>query len=207
MGIRLTPQDPRFFDLYAASARHLVDAAGELTALLGASADERDVILKRVHEIEASSSEATHEIVGKVNGSFVTPFDRADMHGLAVALDDCVGLIEAAVDLIVLYRVDEVLPRVAKQVEVISRMADITADAMPRLRSMKDLAAYWVEVDRLENRANKAYRRMLAELFNTPGADPITVMKHKDIIDALEAAANGFEHVAVTVEAIAVRES
>lgn len=207
MGIRLTPQDPRFFDLYAASARHLVDAAGELTALLGASADERDVILKRVHEIEASSSESTHEIVGKVNGSFVTPFDRSDMHGLAVALDDCVGLIEAAVDLIVLYRVDEVLPRVAKQVEVISRMADITADAMPRLRSMKDLAAYWVEVDRLENRANKAYRRMLAELFNTPGADPITVMKHKDIIDALEAAANGFEHVAVTVEAIAVRES
>ena len=118
------------------------------------------------------------------------------MHGLAVALDGCVGLIEAAVDLIVLYRVDEVLPRVAKQVEVIARMADVTADAMPRLRSMKDLTAYWVEVNRLENRANKAYRRMLAELFNTPGADPITVMKHKDIIDALEAAANGFEQVA-----------
>ena len=106
-----------------------------------------------------------------------------------------------------LYRVDEVLPRVAKQVEVISRMGEITADAMTRLRSMKGLTAYWVEVDRLENRANKAYRRMLAELFNTPGADPITVMKHKDIIDALEAAANGFEAVALKVEAIAVRES
>ena len=99
------------------------------------------------------------------------------------------------------------LPRVAKQVEVISRMAEITADAMTRLRSMKGLTAYWVEVDHLENRANKAYRRMLAELFNTPGADPITVMKHKDIIDALEAAANGFEAVALKVEAIAVRES
>ncbi len=207
MGIRLTPQDPRFFDLFAASARHLVDAAAELTALLGASSDEREVILKRMHEIEASAGEATHEIIRKVNGSFVTPFDRADMHGLAVALGGCVGLIEAAVDLIVLYRVDEVLPRVAKQVEVIARMADVTADAMPRLRSMKDLTAYWVEVNRLENRANKAYRRMLAELFNTPGADPITVMKHKDIIDALEAAANGFEEVAVKVEAISVRES
>jgi uncharacterized protein Yka (UPF0111/DUF47 family) len=78
---------------------------------------------------------------------------------------------------------------------------------MPRLRAMKDLTAYWVEVDRLENRANKAYRRMLAELFNTPKVDPITVMKHKDIIDALEAAANGFEQVALKVEAIAVRES
>ncbi len=207
MGIRLTPQDPRFFDLFAASSRHLVDGAAELTALLGAGPEEREVILKRMHEVEAASSEATHEIIRKVNGSFVTPFDRADMHGLAVALDDCVGLMEAAVDLIVLYRVDEVLPRVAKQVEVIARMADVTADAMTRLRSMKDLAAYWAEVNRLENRANKAYRRMLAELFNTPGADPITVMKHKDIIDALEAAANGFEQVALKVEAIAVRES
>jgi len=207
VGIRLTPQDPRFFDLFAASSRHLVDGAAELTALLGAGPEEREVILKRMHEVEAASSEATHEIIRKVNGSFVTPFDRADMHGLAVALDDCVGLMEAAVDLIVLYRVDEVLPRVAKQVEVIARMADVTADAMTRLRSMKDLAAYWSEVNRLENRANKAYRRMLAELFNTPGADPITVMKHKDIIDALEAAANGFEQVALKVEAIAVRES
>ena len=207
MGIRLTPQDPRFFDLFAASSRHLVDGAAELTALLGAGPEEREVILKRMHEVEAASSEATHEIIRKVNGSFVTPFDRADMHGLAVALDDCVGLMEAAVDLVVLYRVDEVLPRVARQVEVIARMADVTADAMTRLRSMKDLAAYWVEVNRLENRANKAYRRMLAELFNTPGADPITVMKHKDIIDALEAAANGFEQVSLKVEAIAVRES
>ena len=172
MGIRLTPQDPRFFDLFAASSRHLVDGAAELTALLGAGPEEREVILKRMHEVEAASSEATHEMIRKVNGSFVTPFDRADMHGLAVALDDCVGLMEAAVDLIVLYRVDEVLPRVAKQVEVIARMADVTADAMTRLRSMKDLAAYWAEVNRLENRANKAYRRMLAELFNTPGRTP-----------------------------------
>ncbi|MFQ6171465.1 DUF47 domain-containing protein [Oryzobacter sp. R7] len=207
MGIRLTPKDPRFFDLFGASARHLVDAAGELTALLGASAEERELILKRVHEIEASSGEATHTIIREVGGSFVTPFDRADMHALAVQLDGCVGLIEAAVDLIVLYRVDEVLPRVAKQVEVIARMAELTADAMPRLRSMKGLTAYWAEVSRLESRANKQYRRMLAELFNTPKLDPITVMKHKDIIDALEAAANGFEAVALKVEAIAVRES
>ena len=207
MGIRLTPKDPRFFDLFAASARHLMDASGELTTLLGASPEEREVILKRMHEIEASSSDATRAIIHQVNGSFVTPFDRSDMHGLAVAIHGCVGLIEAAVDLIVLYRVDEVLPRVAKQVEVIARMAEVTADAMTRLRSMKDLTAYWTEVTRLENRANKQYRRMLAELFSTPQLDPITVMKHKDIIEALEAAANGFEQVALKVEAIAVRES
>jgi len=207
VGIRLTPQDPSFYELFAASARQLVAGSAELMALLGADEKERQAILQRMHEIESAADDATREIIRKAAGSFVTPFDRADMHGLAVALDGCVDLMEAAVDLIVLYRVDEVLPRVAKQVEVITRMADGTADAMPRLRSMKQLEGYWVEITRLEHRANKQYRRMLAELFNTPGADPITVMKHKDIIDALEATANGFEQVALKVEAIAVRES
>jgi len=207
VGFRLTPQDHSFYELFASSARQLVAGADELTALLGADAEEREAILKRMHEIEAAADDATRDLIRKAAGSFVTPFDRADMHGLAVAIDGCVDLIEAAVDLIVLYRVDEVLPRVAKQVEVISRMADVTAEAMPRLRSMKNLEGYWVEITRLEHRANKQYRRMLAELFNTPGIDPIVVMKHKDIIDALEAAANGFEQVALKVEAIAVRES
>ncbi len=207
MAFRLTPHDPTFYELFAASARQLVEGAAELTALLGAEGEEREAILKRMHEIEAAAGDATHAIVRKVGGAFVTPFDRSDIHTLAVALDQCVDLMEAAVDLIVLYQVDELMPRVAKQVEVISRMAELTADAMPRLRSMKEMGAYWVEINRLENRANKQYRRMLAELFNAKKADPITVMKHKDIIDALEATANGFEHVALTVEAIAVRES
>jgi predicted phosphate transport protein (TIGR00153 family) len=207
VGFRLTPQDPSFFELFAASAQQLVAGSRELTALLGADQAERETILERVHEIEAAADEATHEIVRKVNGSFVTPFDRSDMHALAVALDTCVDLLEAAVDLIVLYQVDDLMTRVAKQVEVISRMADLTADAMPRLRSMRELDGYWIEINRLENRANKQYRRMLAELFNAKKADPLTVMKHKDIIDALEATANGFEQVALKVEAIAVRES
>lgn len=207
MGFRLTPRDPSFYELFAVSAQLLVEGARELTSLLGAQGEEREVILKRMHEIEAAADEATHDIVRRVGGSFVTPFDRSDMHALAVALDQCVDLMEAAADLVVLYQVDEVLPRVAKQVEVISRMAELTADAMPRLRSMRELNGYWVEINRLEARANKQYRRMLADLFDSKKADPLTVMKHKDIIDALEAAANGFEQVALTVAGIAVRES
>jgi uncharacterized protein Yka (UPF0111/DUF47 family) len=207
VGFRLTPQDPTFYALFATSAQQLVEGARELTVLLGADADEREGILRRMHDIEAASDEVTHEIIRRVAGSFVTPFDRADMHTLAVALEQCVDLMEAAVDLIVLYQVDEVLPRVAKQVEIIARMAELTVDAMPRMRSLRELGDYWVEVNRLENRANKQYRRMLADLFNVKKTDPLTVMKHKDIIDALEATANGFEHVALTLEAIAVRES
>jgi uncharacterized protein len=207
VAFRLVPQDPTFFDLFAASAQRLVEGARELTNLLAADAEEREQVLERMHGIEAAADEATREIVRRVGGSFVTPFDRSDMHGLAVALDNCIDLMEGAADVIVLYRVDSLLPRVAKQVELISRMAELTADAMPRLRSMRDLDGYWIEINRLEHRANRQYRRMLADLFNAKKPDPVAVMKHKDIIDALENTANAFEQVALKVEAIVVRES
>ena len=75
-------------------------------------------------------------------------------------------LMDAAVDLIVLYRIGELPSGVSEQVEVLSRMSELTADAMPRLRSMKDLSEYWIEINRLENQADQCYRRLLAELFN-----------------------------------------
>lgn len=207
MALRLTPKDESFYDLFAVSSGFLVAGAKELAAMLGATPAERVEIAKRMSDIERDADEANHQIIRRVNASFITPFSREDIHALAVALDECVDHMDAALDLVVLYQVDEVLPRVTKQVDVLGRMAELTADAVPRLRSMTGLADYLAEIGRLEKRANKAYRRMLAELFNTPGADPITVMKHKEIIDSLEAAANTFEKVAHTVEGIAVKET
>ncbi len=207
MGLRLTPQENGFFDLFARSASYLVDGARELTALLGVAPEERETIAKRMHEIEHDADEATHAIIKKVNSSFITPFDREDIHGLASTLDDCMDLMDAAVDLIVLYRIGELPAGVEQQVEVLSRMSELTADAMPKLRSMKDLSEYWIEINRLENQADQVYRRLLAELFNNPAADPITVIKLKEVVDELEAAADAFEQVAHKVESIAVKES
>jgi uncharacterized protein Yka (UPF0111/DUF47 family) len=116
-------------------------------------------------------------------------------------------LMDAAVDLIVLYRIGELPAGVSDQVEVLARMSELTADAMPRLRSMKDLSEYWIEINRLENQADQIYRRLLAELFNGNHLDAITVMKHKEVIEELEAAADAFEKVAHKVESIAVKES
>ncbi len=97
---------------------------------------------------------------------------------------------------------------VSDQVEVLSRMSELTADAMPRLRSMKDLSEYWIEINRLENQADQIYRRLLAGLFNGDfGSDAITIMKLKEVIEELEAAADAFEKVAHKVESIAVKES
>jgi uncharacterized protein len=112
---------------------------------------------------------------------------------------------EEAADLVELYQVSELPKGVAKQIEIIGRMAELTSSAMPRLRSMKDLSEYWIEINRLENQADKHYRRLVANLFEN--SDAIHVLKMKDIVSALEAAADAFEHVANTVEGIAVKES
>jgi predicted phosphate transport protein (TIGR00153 family) len=208
VGFRFTPQNDSFYELFATSAAHLIDGSRELTKILGAGVGERESIAERMREIEHNADEATHAIIRKVNSSFITPFDREDIHGLASALDDCMDLMDATVDLIVLYRIGDLPAGVSDQVEVLARMSELTADAMPRLRSMKDLSEYWIEINRLENQADQVYRRLLAGLFNGEfGTDAITIMKLKEVIEELEAAADAFEAVAHKVESIAVKES
>jgi len=206
VGFRLTPQENSFYDLFAKSASYLVLGSRELTTLLGVDPSEREAVATRMREIEHDADEATHEIIRKVNSSFITPFDREDIHGLASALDDCMDMMDAAVDLIVLYRIGDLPSGISDQVEVLSRMSELTAEAMPRLRSMKDLSEYWIEINRLENQADKAHRKLLAQLFDEI-TDPIHLMKLKEVVEKLEEAADAFEKVANTVETIAVKES
>ena len=189
MGFRVTPHNTTFYDLFATSASHLVDGARELTKLLGTEPSERETVASRMRDLEHAADESTHAIMRKVNSSFITPFDREDIYRLASNLDDCMDLMEAAADLIVLYRIGELPDGTSAQVEVLTRMAELTAEAMPRLRSMRDLSEYWIEINRLENQADQIYRRLVAELFNDC-QDAITVLKLKEVVDELEAAAD-----------------
>ncbi|NMR19766.1 DUF47 family protein [Cellulomonas fimi] len=206
MRLRLTPRDTSFFDLLAASAQHLVTGANLLGELLGADRPTRKALAKQLADIEHQCDEATHSIMRRLNQTFVTPFDRDDIYNLASSLDDCMDFMEEAADLIVLYKLDELPARVADQVQVLQRAAELTADAMPRLRSMSDLDEYWVEVNRLENQADKIHRKLLAQLFDEI-TDPIQLMKLKEVVERLEDAADAFEKVANTVETIALKES
>lgn len=204
--MRLTPRNTTFFDLLAESARHLVTGADLLSQLLGAERPARKEFANQLRDAEHAADESTHSIMRLLNQTFVTPFDRDDIYRLASGLDDCMDHMEEAGDLIVLYKLETLPPLVSEQVDVLRRCAELTADAMPRLRSMKDLAEYWVEVNRLENQADRTYRKLLAEMFND-GTDAIELMKLKEVVDALEAAADSFEKVANHVETIALKES
>lgn len=206
MRLRLTPRDTTFFDLFAAQATHLVTGANLLGEMLGADRSTRKEIGKRIADAEHEADEATHLIMRRLNSTFVTPFDRDDIYTLASSLDDCMDFMEEAADLIVLYKVDDLPARVSDQVQVLQRAAELTAEAMPRLRSMDSLSEYWVEVNRLENQADKIHRKLLAQMFDEI-TDPIQLMKIKEIVERLEDAADAFEKVANTVETIALKES
>jgi predicted phosphate transport protein (TIGR00153 family) len=204
--LSLTPRDSRFYDLFAAAADNLVVGAKLLTDLLGAAHEARADIAERMRAAEHAGDETIHAIMREVNSTFVTPFDREDIYRLAASLDDVMDAMEAAADLTVLYQVGELPAGLADQVAVLGRAAEITAEAMPRLRGMSNLSAYWIEINDLENQADQIYRRLLAKLFGGE-YDALTVLKLKEVVDQLEAAADAFEHVAHTVESIAVKES
>ncbi|ROR92575.1 hypothetical protein EDD33_3466 [Nocardioides aurantiacus] len=205
MAFRFKPVDDVFYDLFQTSAQHLVEGAAILAELLGEGAD-RKAIAARMQEAEHRADETTHEIASRVNATFVTPFDREDIYALASGLDDVMDYMEEAVDLTVLYEVGALPAEIAEQVDVLQRCAELTAEAMPRLRSMKDLSEYWIEINRLENAGDKSFRHILALLFGG-SYDALDVLKLKDIVESLESAVDAFEKVANTVEQIHAKES
>ena len=205
VALRLRPRDTAFYDLFTQAAAHLVDGASLLAEMLG-DGNDRQAIAQRMRDAEHAADETTHDIIRRVNTTFVTPFDREDIYALASGLDDVMDFMEEAVDLTLLYEVVKLPKELANQVEVIQRCAELTAESMPRLRSMNDLEEYWIEINRLENLGDKSYRRILAKLFSGK-YEALEVLKLKDVVDSLEAAIDAFEKVANIVEQLVVKES
>ena len=205
MGLRFRPVDTSFYDLFTRAAQHLVTGAALLAEMLSETADHEDVA-RRMREAEHTADETTHELIRKVNSTFVTPFDREDIYALGSGLDDVMDMMDEVVDLILLYEVKELPTELSTQVEVLQRCAELTAAAMPNLQSMQSLEEYWIEVNRLENTGDRNHRRTLAKLFSGE-FKTIEVLKLKDIVESLEEAIDAFEKVANIVEQIAVKES
>jgi uncharacterized protein len=205
VALRFRPADTTFYDLFTSSAAHLVEGAALLAEMLG-DGNDREATAQKMRDAEHAADETTHDIIKRVNTTFVTPFDREDIYALASGLDDVMDFMEEAVDLTLLYEVSRLPKELANQVEVIQRCAELTAQSMPRLQTMSGLDEYWIEINRLENLGDKSYRRILAKLFSGK-YEALEVLKLKDVVDSLEDAIDAFETVANIVEQIIVKES
>jgi predicted phosphate transport protein (TIGR00153 family) len=204
MRLRLVPREESFFDLFEAMAHKVAQGAAELLGLLE---DFTDIHRKvgRVLDIEHEGDEITHDVMRRLNTSFITPFDREDIHHLASDLDDVLDHIEAAADYLQLHGISEPLPQMKALGQTLALAATKTADAMPQLRHMKGLEDYWVEINRLENEGDRSYRRTIAEIFSGDYR-AMDVLKFKDVIEEIEQAIDRLEDVANTIEGIVLKQ-
>jgi len=202
---RLVPRDESFYEMFVRLAKKVEDAGLAYQDLI---ADYHDVGRKadRLRDLEHEGDEVTHEIMKRLNTVFVTPLDHEDIHRLASGLDDVLDHIEAAADLFVLHKIEQPLPEMKSQADVLVQTCAVTTRALETLPRFKDLEEHWVEVNRLENEGDRIYRRAVADLF---GGDhrAMDVLKWKDIIDEVEGAIDQLEDVSNMLEGIALKNA
>src|SRR5438105_15066843 len=200
----LIPREVRFFDLFDRQSEHIIKAAGVLYELVHNFADAR-AKAHAIKEVEHQGDQVTHEIVKRLNTTFITPIDREDIHDLATRLDDVLDYIEAAAERLVVYRIKEPTSACRAMVEVIVAQVASMDHAIKCLRTMDpSFHEHAVEVNRLENRADSLLRESLAAMFDEE-PDPIEVIKWKETYETLEAVTDRCEDVANVIEGIILK--
>jgi predicted phosphate transport protein (TIGR00153 family) len=205
--LKITQRGTAFFDLFADSAQNVRDAAELLQDLIE---DFHDVEEKaaRIRDREHEGDEITHEIIRRLNTTFITPMDREDIYALASALDEVMDAIEAVADMFVLHRIEEPLPEMKALVHVLVLAAQQTEHALAALPHMtRDrVEPYGSEINRLENEGDRIYRRAVADMFSGDYR-AMDVLKWKDVIENLEEAVDGLENVADIIESTVLKHA
>jgi predicted phosphate transport protein (TIGR00153 family) len=197
---RLLPREESFFDLFNQSAGNVLHGARLLKALLD---DFRDVERQAgaIKAVEDRGDEITHELIDRLNRTFVVPLDREDIFALAKGLDDVLDWIEAGAARMSVYHVDHSTPAAQELAHIIVSQCEAVVEAIGHLRKLDALAGPLHEINRLENLADHVQRDAIAQLF-TSERDPIAVIKWKEIYETLEEATDQGEHVAHLLEGI-----
>jgi uncharacterized protein len=205
--LRLFPRDEAYFELFSAAADNVVESTRLLLDMVEDFVDP-EAKAKRLVDAEHEGDRITHEILRRLNSTFITPFDREDIYALASQLDDVTDFVEAAADMLVLHKVTEPIEAVVEQARLVHEAATVTAGGLRRLSGLERdrLRDYWVRVNELENEGDRLYRRIRAELYTWPGEHPVRhLLIWMDIVEQLEDALDGLEHVAHTVESIVLK--
>jgi len=204
---KLIPSDEKFFDMFEHSAElfHkgsllLREAAADFSLLKDNAA--------KLERLEHDADEVTHEVLVRLDKCFITPIDREDIHRLALALDDCMDQMEAAMDHMVLYRIDHISEPVKGLAACLEAQATQIKLMMPLLKDLKweAIRPYCIEINRLENEADRITRQALGDLFDG-GFAPMDVIKWRDIYEMLESASDKCEDVAGFVEGIVLKHA
>jgi uncharacterized protein len=199
------PRERVFFDLFEEAGQNILRAADLLDRMLRNYPDSKD-LARDILICEQEGDRITHDIINRLNHTFVTPIDREDILALASALDDIVDFTEEVADYLGLYKIEAPMDQAIRLAHVLLLASRQVADAIPRLRGFRDLSTYTVEINRLENEGDRITREAVASLFQN-GIDPMVVIRWKDLFERLEEAIDAAEHVANILEGIVIKNS
>jgi predicted phosphate transport protein (TIGR00153 family) len=201
----LVPKDRQFFALFDEAGANLLRAAELFSQLMKSWPDAgglgRDILI-----CEQEGDRITHDVIHRLNTTSVTPIDREDIFALASVLDDVVDFTEEAADFMGLYNIEAPMAQAQQLAAVLEECCRNIAQALSRLRGLRDLNHYFIEVNRLENEGDRLTREALASLFRN-GIDPMVVIRWKDIFERIEHAIDACEHAANILEGIVVKHA
>jgi predicted phosphate transport protein (TIGR00153 family) len=204
--ISLIPRDRAFFDLFVEAGENTLRAALLLREMLDTWPDDPSGLARDILKAEQEGDRITHDIVQRLNTTFITPMDREDIYALATNLDDIVDYIEEGADFLGLYQIEAPMEQAQAMAEVLVNSCEQLNGALANLRGFKDLDRYWIEIHRLENDGDRISRDAVASLFAN-GIDPMVVIRWKDIFDVLERAIDATETSAHILEGIVIKNA
>lgn len=200
-------KDMLFYELLEEQAEAAHKAAQEFH-MLTVDSSKIEECVDRIVQIERGADDMTHQLANKLDSTFVTPLDKEDLRALSGALDDITDIIEAGTQRIVLYGLTTIRQDLEPLVGLLVRTTEATCEVVKGLRHMRrreDMNHRFIKVHELENEGDRAFRQALAKLFNNEAADPLVVIKWKEIYDRVETAVDKCEDVAKVVESVAVK--
>ena len=206
LGQVFAPRDRVYFELFEEAGRNILQAADLLDRLLSGYPESKD-LAGEILECEHEGDRITHDIIQRLNQTFVTPIDREDILALASALDDIVDYTEEVADYLGLYRIEAPMDQSISLAHVLNLACQEIGKAIPLLRGFKpEISQHTVEVNRLENEGDRITREAVASLFDGR-IDPMVVIRWKDLFERLEAAIDSTEHVADILYGIVIKNS
>jgi hypothetical protein len=201
----LLPRDRTFFDLFIQAGQNTVHASRLLDRMMH-SWPEEEGLSREILKAEQEGDRITHDIIQRLNSTFVTPIDREDIYGLATRMDDIVDYTEEAADFLGLYKIEAPMEQAQSLTKVLVASCEQLAMGLENLREFKDLDKYWIEIHRLENEGDRISRDAVASLFSN-GIDPMVVIRWKDMFAVLEEAIDATETAAQILEGIVIKNS
>ncbi len=203
--LRILPHEAKFFDLFVDMARNIERAADQLVELLK-KYDQVPERARAIKDCEHLGDQMTHDLITRLNKTFITPIDREDIHELASKMDDVLDMIDAVASRMTIYKIEQPTEDAIRLAELIQTSVQTLVQALAVLEKHDHIIEYCIEINRLENEGDRVSRLAIARLFDD-GKDPFYLIKWKEIYEVLEKAIDKCEDVANVIEGVVVKNA